>query len=174
MCPDKPIKFCPYCGTPTILRMAFGKERPSCPACGFVHYEDPKVAAAALIQDGNQILLTRRIYDPHRGDWTLPAGFVDAHEDPIDAVVRECLEETGLTVEVVELFDIITGREHPHGADIVLVYKVRVLHGTLRAGDDADEVGFFDCQNLPPLAFRATLQTLQKNELLPIGWETCL
>jgi ADP-ribose pyrophosphatase YjhB (NUDIX family) len=94
--------------------------------------------------------------------WTLPAGFVDAGEDPADAVQRECLEETGLAVRVERLFDIIAGQEHPRGAHILLIYTCTILNGELRPGDDADCAGFFSVDQLPPLAFNSTQTIISK------------
>ena len=91
----------------------------------------------------------------------MPAGFVNSGEDPAEAAARECLEETGLNVHVTRVFDIIAGREHPRGADFVIVYQAEVITGDLKADDDADAVEWFDKNNLPPLAFRATQKVLQ-------------
>jgi len=54
------------------------------------------VAVAVLIERDGKVLLVRRANTPQKGMWTLPAGFVDAGEDPAQAAERECLEETGL------------------------------------------------------------------------------
>ena len=96
------------------------------------------------------------------GTWSIPAGFVNAFEDPAAAALRECREETGLTVEVDELFDLFTGREHSRGADIFIVYRAHVLSGTLTAADDADQIGWFSLDDLPPLAFETTRRILAK------------
>ena len=145
-----------------------GEKRPTCPVCGWVHYEDPKVAAGVLILRGREVLLVRRVMEPCLGAWSIPAGFVNAYEDPAAAAQRECLEETGLTVEVDGLFDILSGREHSRGSDIFLVYRAHVLSGTLAAADDADEVGWFPLDELPPLAFDSTRRILAKvRALLP-------
>lgn len=157
---ERPVRFCPYCGTPTETRFVYGGARALCPACGWAHFNDPKVATAALVCIDDLVLLTRRVNEPHRGRWTLPAGFVDAYEDPARAAERECLEETGLQVRVTGLLDVIGGREHPRGADIFIVYNAEVIGGTLRAGDDADDVGFFPLDHLPPLAFATTQRVL--------------
>jgi len=138
------------------MAFLFGAERPECPTCGWIHFEDPKVAAAVLVEQDGRVLLTRRVNDPHRGQWSLPAGFVNAHEDPERAAERECLEETGLLVRVTGLIQLIAGQEHERGADILILYQAEVLGGELLAGDDADEVDFFERDALPPLAFRAT------------------
>jgi 8-oxo-dGTP diphosphatase len=164
----KDINFCPRCGHPVILEEHFGKLRPTCSDCGWIYFADPKVAVAALIEDGNQILLVRRVNDPQRGLWTLPAGFIDAGEDPIQALERECLEETGLHVQVVELLDVLGGQEHPRGAHILIVYRVKVISGTLCAGDDADAVAYFPSSALPQLAFSTTRRILEKLRAKPI------
>ena len=155
------IKFCPRCGTAVTLEDKFGKVRPVCPSCGWIYFADPKVAAAVLVeqQDG-RVLLVRRVNEPYRGLWTLPAGFVDAEEDPARAAERECYEETRLTVRVTRVIEVVAGREHPRGADFVIVYAAQVESGDPVAGDDADEVGWFARSELPPLAFKATQKIL--------------
>jgi 8-oxo-dGTP diphosphatase len=135
-----------------------------CPACGWIYFPDPKVAAGVIVEKDGQVLLVRRAGDPARGLWSFPAGFVDAFEDPARAAERECLEETGLVVEVTGLHEIISGREHERGADILLVYHARITGGELQAGDDADRAEFFPKEDLPPLAFRATRVALDKTE----------
>ncbi len=156
-----PVNFCPRCGTPVTLEHKFGKVRPVCPACGWMHFADPKVAAAVLVEQEGRVLLVRRVNEPLRGLWTLPAGFVDAEEDPAKAAARECLEETGLTVRVTRVIEVVAGREHERGADFVIVYAAQVESGEIVPGDDADEVGWFERANLPPLAFQATRRVLE-------------
>lgn len=154
------IKFCPRCGTAVTLEDKFGKVRPVCPSCGWIYFADPKVAAAVLVEEDGRVLLVRRVNEPYRGFWTLPAGFVDAEEDPARAAERECNEETGLNVRVTRVLEVVAGREHPRGADFVIVYAAEVESGNLIAGDDADEVRWFVRSDLPPLAFKATQKIL--------------
>jgi ADP-ribose pyrophosphatase YjhB (NUDIX family) len=141
-------------------RPVFGHTRAVCPACGFIHFTDPKVAAGVIVEQDGKVLLVQRNNEPLRGFWTFPAGFVDAYEDPLEAARRECLEETGLEVAVTELLHVIGGREHPHGADIVIVYRGVITGGQLQPGDDADRAEYFTYDALPPLAFRATRKAL--------------
>lgn len=150
------INYCLRCGSPLTRGEHFGAVRPVCPACGWVYFADPKVAAAALIEQGDRVLLVRRAVDPLRGMWSLPAGFVDAGEDPAEAIRRECREETGLEVEVKGVLNVIYGQEHPRGAHIVIVYQARVIGGDLQAADDVDRAAFFERSALPELAFRTT------------------
>lgn len=155
------FNFCPRCATPVAHEHRFGAMREICPQCGWIHFVDPKVAAGVLVISDARVLLVRRVNEPYRGLWTLPAGFVNGGEDPAEAAARECLEETGLSVRVTRVFDIVAGREHPRGADFVIVYQAEVIGGDMQANDDADAVEWFDKNNLPPLAFRATQKVLQ-------------
>ena len=150
------FNYCPRCGTSVNHEERFGKLRPVCPQCEWIHFMDPKVAAAVLIEQDGRVLLVRRANEPFRGLWTLPAGFINSGEDPAEAAVRECLEETGLSVHITRVLDIIAGKEHPRGADFIIVYQASVLGGELKPDDDADAVEWFERGSLPQLAFRAT------------------
>lgn len=100
-----------------------------------------------------RLLLVRRGVDPGRGLWALPAGFVDAGEDPRAAAAREALEETGLVVQVGGVVDVF-----PAGGQtsFFLAFDAVVTGGVLVAGDDATDVGFFAADALPELAFAST------------------
>ena len=156
------IKFCPRCGTEVEFKDKFGMVRPVCPQCRYIHFQDPKVAAAVLVEEGSRVLLVRRANEPFRGLWTLPAGFVNGGENPAEAAARECLEETGLSVRVKRVLDVISGREHERGADFIIVYIAEVISGELAPADDADAAEWFERNALPPLAFDATQKVLEK------------
>lgn len=165
------LNYCPRCGHELERREAFGRVRHYCPACATVVFREHKVAAGVIVEHDGQVLLVRRSLDPGQGQWTFPGGFVDFDESPSEAAARECREETGLSVQITELLDVISGQEHDAGADIVIVYAARCIGGELRAADDADCAAFFSPDELPPLAFRATRRailrwsrTLQRRE----------
>ena len=156
------VNFCPRCGTQLEIVFRAGRDRPACPACHWVFFPDPKVAVVAVIFRDGQVLLTRRVNTPQQGLWTFPGGFVDAGEDPARAAERECLEETGLTVEITGLIDVLSGQEHPRGAHILILYRGEILSGALNPGDDADRAEFFYLDELPPLAFQSTQKIIHK------------
>jgi 8-oxo-dGTP diphosphatase len=156
------FNYCPRCGTKVNHEELYGKVRPVCPQCKWIHFVDPKVAAAVLIEQEGRVLLVRRAGEPFRGFWTLPAGFINGGEDPAEAAARECLEETGLSVRVNGILDIISGKEHSRGADFIIVYHAEVIGGDLKPDDDADAAEWFGRQELPPLAFRATQIVLSR------------
>jgi ADP-ribose pyrophosphatase YjhB (NUDIX family) len=157
---DGPILYCPRCGA--ILKKQFhsGKMRPACPHCDWVYFPDPKVAVAVLIKKDDQVLLVQRKFDPQKGYWTMPSGFVDAGEDPKLAAERECLEETGLIISELKLLDVVFSQEHARGASILILYHAQIQSGVLAPGDDANQVLYFPINNLPPLAFTSTQQIL--------------
>ena len=155
------LNYCPCCGHALEDRFIFGRTRRKCPQCGFVFFRDPKVAAGVLIEDAGRVLLVKRLYDPHMGDWALPAGFVEIDEGPVQAALRECEEETGLIARVTGLLGVYHIRSDPRGPNVLILYRARIAGGTLRAGDDAAEVGFFALEELPPnIAFASTKRAL--------------
>jgi ADP-ribose pyrophosphatase YjhB (NUDIX family) len=101
------------------------------------------------------------MFDPKKDHWTLPSGFVDAGEDPIQTAQRECFEETGLKIKNICLLDVIFSQEHPHGASILILYRAEVEAGQLKPGDDAKQATFFNIDQLPSLAFTSTQEILR-------------
>ncbi|MBU0742767.1 NUDIX domain-containing protein [bacterium] len=153
--------YCPICRAALARREEGGAVRPWCAACGFVQYLNPAPAAAVIVRRGERILLTRRRYAPREGLWTLPAGFLEYDEPAAAAARREAVEETGLEVEIEELFAVHHGILPPDRSVILIVYRARELAGELRAGDDAQEVGFFTLDDLPgPIAFSSHRKVL--------------
>src|SRR5688572_5272594 len=92
--------FCPRCGAPLPEDSA---PRVRCPACGFVHFADPKVTVCVLLLREDAVLLGKREMEPGKGKWCLPGGFMDYGEPMRAAAAREAREETGMEVEVGEL-----------------------------------------------------------------------
>jgi mutator protein MutT len=104
----------------------------------------PLVGVGAVVVDGGQVLLVRRGNEPLKGEWSLPGGLVELGEGLTDAVVREVREETGLTVEPVELIELL---DRIHREDkrvryhyVIADYLCTVASGALLAATDADDV----------------------------------
>ncbi|MBN2304750.1 MAG: NUDIX hydrolase [Anaerolineae bacterium] len=162
----KPVNFCQVCGHAMTDQHAYGKSRRVCPDCGYVHFQDPKVAAVIFIEHRNRVLLVRRVMNPERGKWALPAGYIDYGEDPRDAAVREVQEETGLEIAITRLIDVQGGPTQNssahHGASIVIIYGARVVNGTAEPRDDADAVLWYAASDpLPDIAFESTRTMLE-------------
>ncbi len=152
------IKFCPQCATPVEQRIFEGKARPTCPACGYIAFADPKVAATVLVERHGKLLFIRRAIDPGRGRWCFPGGYVDFGEDPMAAAQRECREETGLEVAELALLDLAFD-----GRVIVITYLARVGDGVEpQPSGDADLAGWFGPDELPPLAFNSMIRPIRR------------
>ena len=148
-------QFCPRCATLLIKRKMGDKLISACPKCHWKYFPDPKVGVGVMVIDDDKILLIKRIMNPERGKWSLPAGFVDAGEDPKRVAVREVWEETNLNIKVDGLIDVYHNSEEG-GASIFILYRGILLDGDIRAGDDASEAQFFARGQLPELAFAST------------------
>jgi ADP-ribose pyrophosphatase YjhB (NUDIX family) len=145
------IKHCTQCGQAVEQRRTHGALRPVCLSCGHIHFIDPKVAVAVVIEREGALLLIQRKGAPEAGKWSVPAGYVDAGEDPARAAEREAREETGLEVRVTALWDVIAKSDPAEGADILIVYAAEVIGGALQAGDDAAQAVFHTRDQLPPV-----------------------
>jgi 8-oxo-dGTP pyrophosphatase MutT (NUDIX family) len=102
-------------------------------------------SVAILVWDGDGRLLMVANIDT--GAWQTVGGSVEPAEDPRDAAVREALEETGLTVELTGLRDIVGGPEfqhtYPNGDQVAFVsavFDATPTGGTLLVNGDGDEV----------------------------------
>ena len=143
-------RFCPSCAAALETKEVFGHDRPVCPDCGRITFYDPKVAVICVVPRDGRVLMIRRGTDLGYGLWGLPGGFVDRGEVVESAATREVCEETGLEIEVGDLLGLFSDSGNPV---IVVAYAGRETGGTLEAGPEALEVGFFDVDQLPELAF---------------------
>lgn len=142
--------FCLRCGKPLTPREAGGRLRPACGACGWVHWADPKVATAVVIEHDGGLLLGRRAIDPGSGKWSFPAGYVDRGEVVEEAAVREVREELGVDVALDGLVGVYSTRGRPV---ILIVFRGRLATGTPRPTSEVDEVAVFAAEELPEMAF---------------------
>jgi ADP-ribose pyrophosphatase YjhB (NUDIX family) len=152
------------CGNEISLKSDHGIERNVCDACGYTHYRNPAPAVGVIIETGDGIALVRRKFEPFRGKWSIPAGFMEFEEGADETAARETKEETGLDIGNLRLLGVYKGVDDPRTKVILVVYIADMQGGTYTAGDDAEEIKFFKPEALPEpgeMAFRAHILALQ-------------
>ncbi|MCK4384904.1 MAG: NUDIX hydrolase [candidate division Zixibacteria bacterium] len=160
---DRTYKYCPRCGAEMISKRIDHKERKVCPVCKFVFYHNPVPAAGVVIEKDNKVLLVKRKYEPYKGDWCFPAGFMEYDESPEKCAIRETKEEINLDVELDGLFGVYSGKDDPRTHAVLVMYWAKVKGGELKPGDDAEEVEFFSKEEIPQnIAFLAHRQIIKK------------
>lgn len=154
-------QFCPRCSQPLGRAILFGRQRPHCPACDFIFFQNPKVAVAVLVAERDRVLLVKRAVAPQIGLWSLPAGFMDFDEMPPAAARREVEEESGIRVEITGLLEIFP---MPQGGGIVITYTARPLNDhAVQPGDDVSDAAWFTPATIPvELAFESTVTVLAR------------
>ena len=159
---DEDFRYCPRCSAELIKKRVDHNLRKVCPVCGFVLYRNPAPAAGVIIEKEGQILLVRRKYNPYKGDWCLPAGFIEYGESPEHCAVREVKEETNLEIKLTSLFRVYSGSDDPRVRAILIVYLGEIINGEPSPGDDASETKFFSPENIPQnIAFQSHRQALK-------------
>ena len=122
--------------------------------CGRAVFHNPAVGVAVVIQDERGRVLLARRSRSYRGQWCIPCGYVEWDEDVSAAARREFHEETGLEIELGRVLAVHSNVHDPNQHTVGIWFAGTVLRGSPIAGDDVDDVAFFDLDELPaPLAF---------------------
>lgn len=139
------VNFCLACGHPLETREVGGEMRRACPACSFVHWGDYSIGVGALVRRHDGILLVRRAQDPGRGFWTTPGGYVEQEEQIERAIVREVLEETGVTARVTGIAALRDQPRRPH--NLYVAFALEYVAGEPQADQfENDGAGFFTAE----------------------------
>lgn len=127
-------RYCPLCAGGLARGVHGERERLACPACGWVHWNNPTPVVAAVIEYDGCVLLARNVAWP-AGRFALVTGFLERDEAPDQAVLREVAEETGLTAERATL---IGAYDFARRNQVILGYHVQA-HGDISLGEELAE-----------------------------------
>ncbi len=116
----------------------------------------PLIGVGAVIIEGERVVLVKRAHPPLQAEWSIPGGVLEVGELVREAAVREAREETGLTVETVELLGVydrvLRNPERRVQYHYVLIdFLCRRVAGELGAASDASEVRWYTREELPGL-----------------------
>ena len=136
------VSYCPRCGKQATI--AFPRSL-TCESCGYGAFYNPKPVACAITKHEQGIILARRGFQPNRGKWSMPGGFVELGESVEDAAIRETKEEIGLDIELRRLVGV-----YSRSTDrIVVVVYAAWAEGTPNRTEEALEVQAFQPTTIP-------------------------
>jgi ADP-ribose pyrophosphatase YjhB (NUDIX family) len=135
--------------------------RDVCVTCGFIDYKNPKIVAGAVVSHEGRVLLCKRAIEPRAGFWTLPAGFLEAHEQPEEGAMREALEEAQARIKLEGMLGIYTVKRLSQ----VQIFFRAVFEGApdFAAGDETLDAALFAWDDIPweELAFPSVTWALK-------------
>ena len=132
-----------------------------------------KSVTGVVIRDG-KVLLARHTYGAGTGKLIVPGGYIQNGESPEHAVVREILEETGITAEPKSVIGV---RFNMH--DWYIAFRAEYVSGEAHSdGDENSEVLWLEaekalvCEDVPDLSKKLIAAALSGNEMPLVPYET--
>lgn len=121
-------------------------------------YPRPAVTADCIVMTNEplpKVLLIQRGFDPFKGCWAFPGGFMEMNETTEQCAIRELEEETGLKLENLKQIGAYSKVDRdPRGRTITVAYLAIVdTPLEVKGLDDAAKAQWFPIDALPPLAF---------------------
>jgi ADP-ribose pyrophosphatase YjhB (NUDIX family) len=148
---------------PTVEMIPEGDDRPrlTCPDCGFIRYDNPKIVVGAICTWEDRILMCKRAIEPRVGYWTIPAGYLELNETAAEGAAREVMEEAGATVEIDRLLGVY---EIPHISHIYMIYGATLTSPDYAPGHESLDVGLLSWDEIPwdDLAFPSVTWALER------------
>lgn len=133
-------KFCINCGTPLIKKEIAARERLACEkaVCNFVLWNNPIPVVAGIVETSKGVILA------HNKSWpenifSMITGFIESHESPEIAILRETEEELNLIGSSPSLVNIYPFNERNQ---IIIVYHVHA-EGEIKLNDELDSFKIF-------------------------------
>ena len=150
--------YCPRCGAGSV-RVDFPRSL-RCQACGYAVFFNPKPVGCAIGREPDgRVWLARRGFEPQRGRWSMPGGFVDLGETVEEAAQREAREEIRADVELTDLVGVYSNA----GERIVLIVFAASIEDEPQTTAEALQVQAFPPDEIPweELAFWSTTNALK-------------
>lgn len=107
--------------------------------------EGPRIGVGAVVFRGREVLVIRRGKEPFLGEWSIPGGGLHHGERLEDAVRREVMEETGISIRIgglLGVFEALPGEGGGARHVVMVDYWAEWAAGEPVAGDDAAAAEF--------------------------------
>lgn len=102
--------------------------------------------SSLIFDEQGRVLLFKHTY--RKFEWGIPGGALEYKEQPVEAVVREFQEETGMQIEVIRLLRVSSAGEFPH---LGITYLCKIMGGEFKPSHEISEMKYFDTNDLPPM-----------------------
>ena len=121
-------------------------------------YPRPSVTADSIVitrEDEPKVLLIQRGFEPFKGCWAFPGGFMNMDETTEQCAIRELEEETGLKVTEVHQIGAYSRIDRdPRGRTVTVAYLALIdVPKEVKGQDDAAKALWWPLAALPELAF---------------------
>lgn len=142
---DANTKFCGVCGAPMKMHTDISKR---CTNCGKEVWPQLATAVIVLVRRGDEVLLVHA--RNFRGDFFgLVAGFVETGETLEEAVHREVLEETGITIDNLQYFG---SQPWPYPCGLMVGFRADYVSGDIHLQrSELSKGAWFHRDNLPQI-----------------------
>ena len=143
------MNYCSHCGSSKLHQKQPTEDshkRIVCDECARVHYHNPTIICGCIIEQDDKVALCLRAIEPQKNTWTIPAGYLEFGESTEAAAQREALEETGMEVEIRELYSVFNV-QHMH--QVYIIYRAQFVQKNQEMGHESLAVKWFTEQTLP-------------------------
>jgi ADP-ribose pyrophosphatase YjhB (NUDIX family) len=143
------MNYCSHCGSSKLHQKQPTEDthkRIVCDQCARVHYHNPTIICGCIIEQGDKVALCLRAIEPQKNTWTIPAGYLEFGESTEAAAQREALEETGMEIEIRELYSVFNV-QHMH--QVYIIYRAQFVQKNQEMGHESLAVKWFTEQTLP-------------------------
>jgi mutator protein MutT len=118
-----------------------------------VYPEFPLPGVAAIIIHEEKVLLVERGKEPSKGKWGLPGGLVEVGETIEEAIKREVLEETGISIKPIKLLEVLDSIKKNEDKKvqyhyIIFEFLCKYNSGEIKASSDAPNAAWIPLDSL--------------------------
>ena len=147
--PKEVFKFCPKCRGDLDLQ---SNNFLICKKCGLHFYLNPIPTNAVIMEnDKGDIMMVKRKFEPKKGYWDWPGGFINPGESLEDSVKREIKEELGVDVGEIEIVGVYEDRylyQDILSYTICIAVSAKITIGSLKVSDDISGYKYFSKEEI--------------------------